>query len=693
MGKGYAEGSAVEERLAALERGDDSRRRVDAGRGRRLRQHRGRAGAALHRLGRRGRRRTSSSPQGAPGVSRSCAPAARRSRSHSSSSRSTWRRCASENSKRATIRRASAGSSFSIAASSRSRKGSGWRSCRRSQRGAADLRGAAYRLSAHIASRRASPVIHETQSSCPIRTRACRVHHTPRRADHARPRITAVDVFDRRTLLVRASGTAAALASARGWLGSEALGAPDRRLTALRRVVDGPVTGHREPLVSAAAAELQRAVRRHPSARHRAAALGRRRAAGGRLVEEDGHPARDPLGRSQLRRLLDDARPRRRPPASELDQARRVDGHRDDRRRRAADRRRGVAGASRSRDPERIVRDRRHRRARARRRVGLASRKFGTTCDNIVSLGIVTADGRYRTCNATQNADLFWACRGGGGGNFGVVTALRAPHPRRSRPSRTSSPAGPGRRPPRSCGRGRPRPARARRAVLDLLARHGREPRRPFECFGQFLGRRGAAPRSCSLRSRASPASASRSARPRTSTRSCAGQAASARRSPSATSPARRRRGRSAASSFVASRTTRRAAPAAGARRDRGLDRARARATGSARQRCCSTPTAARSTASRPARPPSCTATRSLGPVPRLLVPPRDGATAEPPGSAASTPRCGRTSRASPTRTTSTPTSPAGSTPTTAQLRAAPARQAAVDPDGLFRFAQGIPPG
>lgn len=54
--------------------------------------------------------------------------------------------------------------------------------------------------------------------------------------------------------------------------------------------------------------------------------------------------------------------------------------------------------------------------------IGFAARKYGTTSDNITSLGIVTADGRYRTCSATSNEDLFWACRGGGGGNFGIVT-------------------------------------------------------------------------------------------------------------------------------------------------------------------------------------------------------------------------------------------------------------------------------
>jgi FAD/FMN-containing dehydrogenase len=54
--------------------------------------------------------------------------------------------------------------------------------------------------------------------------------------------------------------------------------------------------------------------------------------------------------------------------------------------------------------------------------VGFASRMFGTTSDNVVSFGIVDAAGRYRLCDAHHNEDLYWACRGGGGGNFGVVT-------------------------------------------------------------------------------------------------------------------------------------------------------------------------------------------------------------------------------------------------------------------------------
>jgi FAD/FMN-containing dehydrogenase len=56
--------------------------------------------------------------------------------------------------------------------------------------------------------------------------------------------------------------------------------------------------------------------------------------------------------------------------------------------------------------------------------VGVVSRAYGLTSDNVQSLQIVTADGQLRTCNASTNQDLFWACRGGGGGNFGVVTSF-----------------------------------------------------------------------------------------------------------------------------------------------------------------------------------------------------------------------------------------------------------------------------
>jgi FAD/FMN-containing dehydrogenase len=55
---------------------------------------------------------------------------------------------------------------------------------------------------------------------------------------------------------------------------------------------------------------------------------------------------------------------------------------------------------------------------------GLAGRRFGLTSDNLVAARIVTADGRVRHVDAGTNEDLYWACRGGGGGNFGVVTSL-----------------------------------------------------------------------------------------------------------------------------------------------------------------------------------------------------------------------------------------------------------------------------
>jgi FAD/FMN-containing dehydrogenase len=56
--------------------------------------------------------------------------------------------------------------------------------------------------------------------------------------------------------------------------------------------------------------------------------------------------------------------------------------------------------------------------------VGVLSRQFGLTADHLTEVQIVTADGSVLTCNETTHSDLFWACRGGGGGNFGVATSF-----------------------------------------------------------------------------------------------------------------------------------------------------------------------------------------------------------------------------------------------------------------------------
>jgi hypothetical protein len=55
--------------------------------------------------------------------------------------------------------------------------------------------------------------------------------------------------------------------------------------------------------------------------------------------------------------------------------------------------------------------------------IGWLGRTYGLSCDNLLSVDIVTADGQLRMASAEENADLFWAVRGGGG-NFGVVTSF-----------------------------------------------------------------------------------------------------------------------------------------------------------------------------------------------------------------------------------------------------------------------------
>ncbi|ETT42561.1 MULTISPECIES: FAD-binding oxidoreductase [Paenibacillus] len=71
--------------------------------------------------------------------------------------------------------------------------------------------------------------------------------------------------------------------------------------------------------------------------------------------------------------------------------------------------------------------------------IGLLSRKYGLTCDNLKQVKMVVASGRYGAktiiANKKKNSDLFWASRGGGGGSFGIATRYTF----RVRPIRTVS--------------------------------------------------------------------------------------------------------------------------------------------------------------------------------------------------------------------------------------------------------------
>jgi hypothetical protein len=56
--------------------------------------------------------------------------------------------------------------------------------------------------------------------------------------------------------------------------------------------------------------------------------------------------------------------------------------------------------------------------------IGMLTRAFGLAIDRVTSIQLVTAAGSVVEASATSNADLFWALRGGGGGNFGIITAF-----------------------------------------------------------------------------------------------------------------------------------------------------------------------------------------------------------------------------------------------------------------------------
>ncbi|WP_328467458.1 FAD-binding oxidoreductase [Streptomyces sp. NBC_00448] len=61
---------------------------------------------------------------------------------------------------------------------------------------------------------------------------------------------------------------------------------------------------------------------------------------------------------------------------------------------------------------------------------GVMSRSMGLTCDNLIGATLITADGRSHAVSADAEPDVFWALRGAGNGNFGVVTSLTfATHP------------------------------------------------------------------------------------------------------------------------------------------------------------------------------------------------------------------------------------------------------------------------
>jgi FAD/FMN-containing dehydrogenase len=60
----------------------------------------------------------------------------------------------------------------------------------------------------------------------------------------------------------------------------------------------------------------------------------------------------------------------------------------------------------------------------ARRRLRISGPTVWFACDSLLSAALVNPDGKQVRADAHQNTDLYWACRGGGGGSFGIATSF-----------------------------------------------------------------------------------------------------------------------------------------------------------------------------------------------------------------------------------------------------------------------------